>query len=965
MNHEIAVARKGRALVALLLNVALLALLALSRQTPALAYDVCAPVGSSCVHEYMADQARPLITDAAVKSEIDTYWEDIKGGITHEDSFDHVYGLNLKVVIIGEPLVTATHFWDADAGPEAAAENADRYALGEFPNSWQKVRALWDLALGAYADGNKPLAYHYLGHIVHHIEDNTVPAHVHDDPHPNLLGGLDDDSYHVWMDDPGADANAPQHAALDSDEKAYLKVLGPLPFSKLDPDRLHWLLYSTNQVADHFASDDYNGDDNDPLGIMGGELAALPDKPVHRDQLSDNDGCLTGSDADVICPGANNNDDGDLSVIRLFSYMRGIRAVSSLYSLFEEATKNQVSLVVVIDRVEENQNGEGLDESCTTVLGEDVCAPYPISDDPDYYARVSINGYESRNRGDRIDEQTTINPHWVFANNVGLTGTAPVQIGIWDHDGLYDDIATTRGGDDQSDIDSNGGTGDQTLDLNVDLEKCLRGDPGAVTGDDISIACGQQWSQEGDADEHESKVFFHIFMTAHPPTADAGGPYTTKEGTNVALDGTGSTDPDNNITVYHWDLDGDGHCEEGPSDSTPDFTAVGQDGTTTVKLCVTDATGLTSEDTTTVTVTNEAPLIAVSSDSPRNENTEVTVSGSVTDPGWLDSLSATIDWGDGAGSAPLTGTTENNRPDATLAFSIKHTYGDNGTFIVKVCARDDDTNPCTSFNVQVNNTAPTATIDLSGAVSVNGTLTIIAHAGQALPFSGRSTDPGSDDLALRWSWGDGTPPSELPSLVNPPSSDPPISPSIQPRDVTYPQTHTFSGACAYSTTFTATDDDLGTASQAAAVIILGNSNQTRLVGYWKQQFQHYVTGKRPLPDFSAGELGCYVRIVSYMSRVFDETNDASTFARAQDILDTSKTSAIRELFDQQLLAIWLNFANGAMPWDQLVDTNGDKVPDTRFLDAMSAAENLRLDPNATRDQLDRQKRLLETWTGAK
>jgi hypothetical protein len=638
--------------------------------------------------------------------------------------------------------------------------------------------------------------------------------------------------------------------------------------------------------------------------------------------------------------------------------MHGIRAVGSLYSMFEEVTKSPTSttLSVVIDRVEENQNGEGLDETC--VLG--VC----VGGDPDYFARVFVNGYESRNRGDRIDEQSTINPHWVFANNVALTGTAHVQIGIWDHDGLYDDPFTTRGSDDQSDIDSNGGTGDKTLDLDVDLAKCLSGAPGAVTGDDINIACGQQWSQEGDADDEESKVFFRILMPGFP-RADAGGPYTTAEGSNIELDGTKSQGVSHDIVKYAWDLDGDGNCDDVENDSTPEFTAVGQEGVTKVKLCVTDAAGLTGEDLTTVTVTNVAPKITASSDAPKSENTSLAVTGTVTDPGWLDTLTATIDWGDGAGASALTGTTENNRPDATMAFSTTHTYGDNGTYTVKICAKDDHDPQCTSFDVQVNNTSPTAVIDLSGAISVNGTPTIIAHAGQAVAFSGRSTDPGSDDLTLKWAWGDGTAAAQTVSLVNPPNSDPAKSPSIQPRDVTYPQSHSFSGACAYSTTFSATDDDTGTASQSANVIILGNSTQVRLVGYWKQQFQYFNTGKRPLPDFNATELGCYLRIVGYMSRVFDERNDASTFLRAQDILDTSHTSVMVELFDQQLLAVWLNFANGAMAWNQLVDTNGDKVPDTRFLDAMAAAETLRLNPAATRDQLERQKKILETWTGAK
>ena len=76
------------------------------------------------------------------------------------------------------------------------------------------------------------------------------------------------------------------------------------------------------------------------------------------------------------------------------------------------------------------------------------------------------------------------------------------------------------------------------------------------------------------------------------------------------------------------------------------------------------------------------------------------------------------------------------------------------------------------------------------------------------------------------------------------------------------------------------------------------------------------------------------------------------------MLDTSATSQTNELFDQQLLAAWLNFANGAIEWNQLVDTNGDRTADTPFLTAMEAAERPAARPNhdanATgRDEEDR------------
>ncbi len=70
------------------------------------------------------------------------------------------------------------------------------------------------------------------------------------------------------------------------------------------------------------------------------------------------------------------------------------------------------------------------------------------------------------------------------------------------------------------------------------------------------------------------------------------------------------------------------------------------------------------------------------------------------------------------------------------------------------------------------------------------------------------------------------------------------------------------------------------------------------------------------------------------------------------------------MFDQQLLAVWLDFADGSIEWNELVDTNGDKAADTPFLAAVSAAEALRLDPLSTQTRIDRQKVILESWTRA-
>jgi hypothetical protein len=546
-----------------------------------------------------------------------------------------------------------------------------------------------------------------------------------------------------------------------------------------------------------------------------------------------------------------------------------------------------------------------------------------------------------------------------------------------------------------------------------------------------------------------------------PPAADAGGPYDTVEGTDVVLDGGDSSDPDGEALTYAWDLDDDGDYDDSTS-ATPTFSRVGRDGVFTVGLQVTDESGDTATATATVTVANAAPSLSASSNAPKPEGALVTVSGTVTDAGWLDPLTATIDWGDGGGATSVGGTLESSRPDATLTLASTHRYADNGTYPVEVCGRDDDAaSDCDTlsvtitnvdptvttdgsqdlaidegdalhllanfsdpgwadtyaaqvdwgtglpgaveagdvaitdhgplldrgtvtgshdygdngsfavrttvtdddggsgsamFGLTVDNVDPTATIDDGDAIDVNGQAVFLASAGETVPFSARSTDPGSDDLALSWDWDATTAPVDetVMSLVAPPAFDPFPSPSVSPRDVGDVTSHVFDGACLYEIEFSARDDDSGAGSDDAVVLITGNALDNRSAGYWKSQ----MAAGKGAKDFTNAELECMLKIVGYVSRVFDEVRNASTLAAAAAVLGGSAKDPSKAL-DQQLLALWLNFANGATDWDQLVDTDADGVPDTPLSEVLVETEDLRLSPAATRTQLLAQAKLLE------
>ncbi|MFZ0015500.1 MAG: PKD domain-containing protein, partial [Acidimicrobiia bacterium] len=670
------------------------------------------------------------------------------------------------------------------------------------------------------------------------------------------------------------------------------------------------------------------------------DMAANISSPRIQDHLDNND------DDDGPFGEEINDNDGDLSRIRDITYMYGTRAIAALYRHFERTVRQPV-LALTIDYVEDS------DDDADTF------------DDADFYGKVTVNGYLGQNRGEEaVDTEVVVNPGWAYGGSVPLTGSVPVHLEIWDEDGESPLVPSANFGDDLIDIDPTDDEDDSTLDFQVDMDKCIKRLPGAITGE-VSGTCGQTLESEGDhdptiGDSERAKVRFRLFVPNLAPVADAGPDRQTPEGTDVELDGSGSFDPEGEALNFSWDLDGDGVCDDSSGDSTPLFTDVGNDGTTTVKVCVRDPSGLTAEDTANVTVTNVAPAIEANTPVAVAENASVTVSGTIRDPGWEDTLTATINWGDGAQA--LTGTTENTRPDATLTFSSSHTYGDNGTYPVTVCGTDDDTTACETISVTVNNVDPTAVVDTTGTVSVNGVPTVIAHAGAGVDFGVRITDPGSDDLTITWDWGDGTPLDVSDSMVNPPTPDPTPSPSIQPRDISATSDHVFDKACVYTSGLAVGDDDGGSATGSLNVVIVGNGSPNRPHGYWKQQNRYHAFGTGPRPDFDSETLGCYLQIVYYMSRVFGESTGADTFGEAYDVLDTSVTSSATELFDQQLLAAWLNFANGAIEWDTLVDNNGDRTVDTTFLQAIVAAESLRLDPNTSRSQLDAMKRIVERWS---
>ena len=114
-----------------------------------------------------------------------------------------------------------------------------------------------------------------------------------------------------------------------------------------------------------------------------------------------------------------------------------------------------------------------------------------------------------------------------------------------------------------------------------------------------------------------TSVIQTIVPLNQPPTADAGAAQTVASGTDpVTLDGTASSDPENQALTYAWTAPA-GITLTGANTANPTFTAPAlaagdADLTLTFELIVTDSLGLASTaDTVTITVTapaNQAPV---------------------------------------------------------------------------------------------------------------------------------------------------------------------------------------------------------------------------------------------------------------------------------------------------------------------------------------------------------------------
>ena len=220
----------------------------------------------------------------------------------------------------------------------------------------------------------------------------------------------------------------------------------------------------------------------------------------------------------------------------------------------------------------------------------------------------------------------------------------------------------------------------------------------------------------------------NVTISASPPTANAGGPYTGVEGAPVALDGSGSTDSDNDIVSYEWDLNNDGVFDDATG-VNPTFAA-GMSGAYTIGLLVTDADGASDTDSTTVTITNVAPTANAGGPYSGDQFADIALDGSASsDPGG-DALTYAWDLDNDGVFDDAVGV--------TATFNSATT----GDFTVGLQVTDDDgASDSTTTTVTVANAAPSADAGPDQSVSQGDTVTLDGSA---------SSDPGGEPLTYAW-----------------------------------------------------------------------------------------------------------------------------------------------------------------------------------------------------------------------
>ena len=191
-------------------------------------------------------------------------------------------------------------------------------------------------------------------------------------------------------------------------------------------------------------------------------------------------------------------------------------------------------------------------------------------------------------------------------------------------------------------------------------------------------------------------VHLRILKAANDaPVANAGGPYTGKEGTAINFDASKSTG-DVPIVLYRWDWTNDGVYDDSSASAKMSHTYP-DNFTGSAKLQVKGQDGLRGTALAQVTVANVAPVAEAGGPYAGGVNKAIALSGSATDAGTADVFTYAWDL-------------DNNGTFEKPGQNVNATFATTGAKKVKLQVKDDDGGVSVdSATVNIGSNAPSVT----------------------------------------------------------------------------------------------------------------------------------------------------------------------------------------------------------------------------------------------------------------